>query len=351
MPEPGKEVPPEVRPVPRDAAEASAEQLSRGLWRLRLPVPYSPRGTVNCYLLEGAEGPCLIDCGTSLAPGWDALEHALVAAGVEPAEIGLLVCTHGHPDHYGLAATVKEVAGCPLAMAPGPPAVADILRDPLLPFAERRELVLRAGVPAELTGTAILSPGDDCHHEQPSPDLVLEDGDTLPGAFGAWRVIPIPGHAPTQIALHDEERRLLVSADLTAMQTMPYLEYGWSADPWAEQIESLRRCREADPAVLLPGHGPPVTDPAAALDEVRACFENAPGLITDALAGGERRELSAYEIVVATCGDDSPFYVRHMALAGALAMLERLVAAGACAARDGEDGIRQYALDSQPTER
>src|SRR4029078_12420049 len=77
MPEPGKEGPPEVRPVPRDAAERSAEQLSRGLWRLRLPVPYSSRGTVNCYLLEGAEGPCLIDCGTSLAPGWDALEHAL----------------------------------------------------------------------------------------------------------------------------------------------------------------------------------------------------------------------------------------------------------------------------------
>jgi glyoxylase-like metal-dependent hydrolase (beta-lactamase superfamily II) len=343
VPEPGKEIPPQVRPFPRDAAEATAEQLSPGLSRLRLPVPYAPRGTVNCYLLEGPGGHCLIDCGTSLPPGWDAVEHALAAAGVEPAAIELLVCTHGHPDHYGLAATVMEVAGCPLAMGPGSPAIADILRDPLLSFAERRELVHRAGVPSELWDAAILSPGDDCHHGQPAPDIVLEDGDALPGAFGAWRVIPIPGHAPAQIALHDEQRRLLVSADLTAMQTMPYLEYGWSDDPWAEQIESLRRCREADPAVLLPGHGPPVTDPAGALDEVRACFESAPGLITGSLAGGP---LSAYEIVVATCGDESPFYVRHMALAGALAMLERLIDAGVCVAHDDDDGIRRYALDS-----
>ena len=56
-------------------------------------------GTVNRVLLEQDAGWCLVDCGTSVAPGWDALEHALGLAGVETRAVELLVCTHAHADH------------------------------------------------------------------------------------------------------------------------------------------------------------------------------------------------------------------------------------------------------------
>jgi len=331
--------PPEVRPFARSADEAFAEELFDGVWRLILPLPYSPRGTVNCYLLEGAEGHCLVDCGTSLAPGWDALEQALAKAYTEPRSISLLVCTHAHPDHYGLAATTKERAGCALALAPGPLAVADVLRDPAVPVERRRELVRRAGVPPETLAAALLPPGDDCHHERPLPDVRLQEGDTIPSRSGAWRVVPAPGHAPTQLVLLHERTRVLICADLTVTLRIPYLEYGHSADPWAEQIASLARCRNLDATLLLPGHGRPLAEPDQALAGAVACFETAPGLILDSIVDGP---LSAYEVVLEVSGEDAPFYTRHMSLAGALCVLERLEDSGECVAVDGKDGIRRF---------
>src|SRR3954447_3417613 len=98
--------PPEVKPFERSADEAYAERVVDGIVRLCLPLPYSPRGTVNAYLLEQDPGWWLVDRGPSVAPGWDALEHALGVAGVETRAVALLVCTHAHADHYGLAAEV-----------------------------------------------------------------------------------------------------------------------------------------------------------------------------------------------------------------------------------------------------
>lgn len=343
----GNDVPREVRPFARSAGEASAEELFDSVWRLTLPLPYSRRGTVNCYLLEGADGHCLIDCGTSLEPGWDALEHALRQAGTESGAIALLVCTHAHPDHYGLAATVKERTGCALALAPGPLAVADILRDPIMPVARRRELVRRAGVPSENATAALLAPGDDCHHERPVPDKLLLEGDTISSTSGAWRVVPAPGHAPTQLVLLHERRGLLVSADLTVTLTIPYLEYGHSADPWAEQIASLERCRALDSTLLLPGHGSPDSDPERTIGRALACFEAVAGLILDSVSDAP---LSAYEVVANVSGGEIPFYVRHMSLAGALCVLERLVESGACVAVEGADRVRRFRA-GQPTYR
>ena len=347
MPETGNEIPSEVRPFARSADEARAEELLDGIWRLTLPVPYSPRGTVNCYLLDSADGPCLVDCGTSLAPGWEALEHALAQAGTKPQAIALLVCTHAHPDHYGLAATMKEQTRCTLALAPGPLAVADVLRDPIVPLERRRELVRRAGVPEAAAAAALRTPGDDCHHERVHPDLQLHDGDPVHSRRGPWRVVAAPGHAPTQVALFHERTRVLISADLTVTLKLPYLEYGHSRDPWAEQIASLGRCRNLAATLLLPGHGEPVADPDATLGDALRCFEAVPGLV---LASAAHGPLSAYEIVLDILGEDAPFYVRHMSLAGALCVLERLVDSGECVAVDGEDGIRRFSA-GKPTYR
>src|SRR5262245_35585651 len=153
-------VPAEVRPVARSADEARAEVVLDGIVRLRLPVPYTAFGSVNAFLLAHDDGWCLVDCGSSAPPGWDALERALGLAGVSPEDIALLVCTHTHADHYGLAAEVMTRAGCPLALAPGPTASAETLRDPVVPLENRLELAVRAGVPEELRLAAVSHPGD-----------------------------------------------------------------------------------------------------------------------------------------------------------------------------------------------
>ncbi|MBI5627496.1 MAG: MBL fold metallo-hydrolase [Candidatus Rokubacteria bacterium] len=48
----------------------------------------------TCLLLQGAEGDCLLDCGASSL-------IAMRRAGVDPSEIGWVLLTHLHGDHFG----------------------------------------------------------------------------------------------------------------------------------------------------------------------------------------------------------------------------------------------------------
>src|SRR5262245_29017221 len=184
--------------VERRADEAVAEAVADGVWRLVLPLPYENATDVNCWLLEYPDGWCLVDCGTAMTPGWDALEHALAAAGASPDELALLVCTHSHADHYGLAAEIRGRTGCTLALAPGLRAAVDVMRDPIVPLERRLELTRLAGVPEGTGDVAILPGAGDAYHPRPEPDLVLESGDLVEAAGTAWRVVPALGHCCCQ---------------------------------------------------------------------------------------------------------------------------------------------------------
>ena len=90
-----------------------------GLWRLRLPLPWPGVPHGNAYAIAAGSGVVLVDTGLSRArlasvssssrstrPGC-ALEH-----------VRLVVCTHAHSDHYGMAAPIIQAAGCELWMHP-----------------------------------------------------------------------------------------------------------------------------------------------------------------------------------------------------------------------------------------
>ena len=309
MDEPTSDVPVEVRPFPRSAQEVSAERVMDGIIRLRLPLPYSPSAMVNAFLLERAGGGWyLVDCGTSIAPGWSALERALGLAGVETSAIELLVCTHAHADHYGLASEVMERSGCPLALAAGPTASAEVLRDTIVPLEHRLALAQRAGVPQEIALAAVSHPGGDGLHPRPAPDLVLDEGLELETLAGRWRVVPAPGHSPTQVMLFDDRSRMLLSADLVLAPAIPYAEHDYTPDPWAEHVASLERARALGPTLLLPGHGAPNADAAERIAKALAATAAAEERVHDLIATTPR---SAWEVVDEILGPDAPFYPRQ----------------------------------------
>lgn len=328
----------ELRPFPRSADEATAIRIDEGLWQLRLPLAYTSVGTVNCWLLETRGGWCLVDCGSLLPPSWDALERALTLAGVEPRAIELLVCTHAHSDHYALASKVLEVSGCELALAPGPLVPTDVMRDPRTPLERRLELAHWAGVPDDVAPAAARHPGDEGHHPRPEPHRLLLEGDIVDTLGGPWRVVPAPGHSPTQIVLFAERSQRLISADLVFAGRLPYLEYGYTNDPWAEHVASLARARALDAATLLPGHGDVTTEVARAFDAATGSVEAAPVRL---LASIERAPRTAYAAMLDVLGSESTFYRRHPALSPTVCILERLVAHGRARAVD-EDGVRSY---------
>jgi glyoxylase-like metal-dependent hydrolase (beta-lactamase superfamily II) len=332
--------PADLRPVARGLEHVRVHQLDADVWGLRLPLPYRDTASVNAYLLALDDGYCLVDCGTSLDPGWDVLEHALGLAGTGPEELRLLVGTHLHADHVGLAATVVERTGCDYLHGLGPHTIDDALRDPAVPLADRRAAARREGIPAnELDHWVDNHLADDVWHERQPPRRLLVGGDTLRTRAGTWTVVPIAGHSPAQIALFEERRRWVISADLAYDIAHPFFEYGWTLDPYAEHLASLDRVAALEPRMLLPGHGRPADDAPERLAAARRATE---ALATNLLAALSQTPRSAYELAVETVPDAEDNNRRQAFISTALCTLEHLERHGRITAHD--DGVRRWSV-------
>ena len=80
-----------------------------GIHCLRIPTPFAV-GRVNCYLLED-EPLTLIDTGPNSGKALDELQSQLAEHGHAIEDIELLVITHQHIDHLGLAEIVVQRSG------------------------------------------------------------------------------------------------------------------------------------------------------------------------------------------------------------------------------------------------
>ena len=84
-------------------------------------------GRVNAYLIE--DSPLtLVDSGPNSAKALDELEQALAARGHAIEDIELLVISHQHIDHFGLASILARRSGAEVAALDGPRAVPARLR-------------------------------------------------------------------------------------------------------------------------------------------------------------------------------------------------------------------------------
>ncbi|HUA72305.1 MAG TPA: MBL fold metallo-hydrolase [Solirubrobacteraceae bacterium] len=330
----------ESRWTVRRATDARAYELADEFWCLRLPLRFVAPRSVNAYLIPLAGGYCLVDCGTSLDPGWSALEYALGLAGVAPEQLSLLVCTHLHADHAGLAAEVVARTGCEFARGAGPATPDHRLRDPRVPLDDRRRLARREGIPtAELDEWVEPEPEDDLDYPNVVPDRALVSGDQIHSRLGTWTVVPAPGHSPTQILLHNRGRGWLIMADLAYDVGDPFFEYGASRDPYAEHVASLDRALELDAALAFPGHGRVVESPRHRLRVARTAAQSTRARVLDALTDQPR---TAYEIALKLLGPRDDWGERQSMISVVLCLCEHLEAHGLARGEIGSDGIRRF---------
>lgn len=339
-PAPAGRPPSIVHRVPRPAEAARAHLIEDHLLALQLPVCYPTVASVNAYLLGREDGWLLIDCGSSLPPGWDGLLAALARAQVPPQAIDTLIVSHSHADHRGLAAEVVRRTGCRLAMGPGPHTQIDVFRDASLPLAERMRRGRGEGVPEQLL-TAIVDelPASDTGYPHCEPEIVLAPGQTLRTRCGELEVIALPGHSADQIGLWNREKRWLISADVALPGEASYLEYGTQADPHAGQLASLDRAIALDPELLLSGHGRPRPSPRAFLEECRAAVLARLDMLARALDATPR---STWEIAGVLRDDDGSLDQWQRSLTGARSVLEHLQERGEASGALHDDGIWRW---------
>jgi glyoxylase-like metal-dependent hydrolase (beta-lactamase superfamily II) len=318
-----------------------SEKVLPGIWRLRLPLPWPgvPHGNVWAVAADG--GIVLFDTGIGGKGRLRQFDLALGQAGLGLEDVRLLVCTHSHTDHYGLAAPIVEGAGCELWMHPAWEHVRLLADDPAAALEQRLEVARQSGVPIA---------GLERYRESRSEDddngidaIVEPDRDLLPGVevetdLGVWQVYETPGHAPSHVVLHQPERKLMISGDHLLGRTVLFFDHGHSPDPVGEFLGSLDEVEPLAVDLCLPGHGRPFRDPKAKIAEGRRQVDELLGKTREALGGGEKTGFKIVAEIVGAENVNTP--VSAWVLQIVLSCLDHLAILGEVEKVDGTDPQR-----------
>ena len=275
---------------------ARADRVVPGVWRLRLPLPWPGVPHGNAWALSSGSGVVLVDTGLGGPGAIRQLELALSQAGLRLEHVRLLVVTHAHSDHYGLAGPIVDAAGCELWMHPNHAHMTKRAEDPDLTIQRRIEVARQSGVPEEaLRRYESSQKGGGIGVDR----VVLPDRDLLPGVevdtdLGVLQVYETPGHAPSHICLHQADRGILISGDHLLGRVSLYYDYGYTPDPAGEFLSSLDTIAALPSRLCLSGHGRPFIDVAGHIEANRREVAERMGRVRRALEAGAK---TPFEIV------------------------------------------------------
>ncbi len=316
--------------------------------RLVLPTPF-PVGPVNAYVLLGTP-LTLVDPGPAWPPAREALASGLRKLGLGLGHVQVIVITHPHLDHYGLASEVARASGAKIVahVDAAPRLAAGIRVDGQGEKAALGAVLARAGVPAGYAGSLFGQwAAADRLAEPVEVDRAVADGDTVDGGGVTWRVISTPGHSPGAACFHDEGSRGLIAGDhlLSEISTNAIMDFEETArsEPAASEaaaggssivrrkslliyIESLRKVAALDVGEVFPGHGEPFTGHRALIERRMRHYETRKAAIARVLA--DLGPSPAFRVATALFPQQTQAMGQFLALSEVLGHLDLLEAEG-----------------------
>jgi glyoxylase-like metal-dependent hydrolase (beta-lactamase superfamily II) len=338
-----------VEPAPEEAA-AWEHAAAEGIHAIALPTPFLV-GRVNCYLIED-EPLTLVDTGPNSGTSLDQLETGLAALGHQLEDLELIVLTHQHMDHLGLVGILARRSGARVAAWHE---LAGYLRHFSAAAAGddafAMTLMRRHGVPDNLaTALSVGAAAYRAFGSSGEVDLPLHDGSRLQFAGRSLTALHRPGHSPSDVILHDPERRIVIGGDhlLSRISSNPLMSrpldaaaVGTGQRPHALETynASLRATRALDTGLVLGGHGPPVTDHVALIDERLRMTDRRARKIAGLLESGPQ---SAYELATSMWANVAVTQA-FLTLSEVLGHLDLLVADGEVV-EDDDGGLVRFRL-------
>jgi glyoxylase-like metal-dependent hydrolase (beta-lactamase superfamily II) len=308
-----------------------------------IPIPLTHVGSVNAWLLPG-DPVTLIDTGPRDDGALSALEAGLRREGLRVEDIELLLATHHHLDHVGLAATIQRRSGAAVAVL-----------DRMADYAARysagveedrrfaRGLMTHHGVPDQLVAdTDELWNYIRATTEDFRTDVRLSEGDQVRAGGRTLRVVARPGHSTTDTVFVDEHDavafvgdHLLATISSNTEICAPERAADGRARSRLRYLESLERTRSMPLARLLTGHGAPVTEHARL---VRARLRDHRRRCERILAVLEDGPQTAFEIAGGLWPERTVAEQSLLVVWEVIGNLELLLAAGAVDERVGDTG-------------
>lgn len=258
-----------------DVAQPLERAAACGVHCLAIPTPFAV-GRVNCYLIED-DPLTLLDAGPNSATSLTTLEALLEAHGHRVEDLQRIVVTHQHIDHIGLVEILAQRSGaevCALdALAPW---LADYKHQMEENDSFSAAIMLRNGIPQDVVyalravSASFRAWGAAAHVTRP-----LAAGELLRFASRSWRVLYRPGHSPSDTVFFDEASGELFGGDhlLKRISSNPLISRPLDGDSERRAralmtyLDSLRQTREMELRVVFGGHGEPVEDHRALIEE------------------------------------------------------------------------------------
>jgi glyoxylase-like metal-dependent hydrolase (beta-lactamase superfamily II) len=267
--------------------------------QIALPVPYL--GFVNLWLLEG-DPLTLVDTGPSNVEALTALEEQLGDRGLAVEDVELVLITHHHLDHSGLAATIKERSGARIAAHRGTARWgADYHHRVAQEHAFTLALMAQHGVPDSVIEASepffVYIVSDSGPFET---DVVLSDGDSIRAGDRTLRTVFRPGHSTTDTLFVDDDSGdafvgdHLLATITSGAELMPTeLPGDERRRALLEYLGNLRKTEAMQLRTCYPGHGPTIDDHRTLIQERRAFHAQRLKLIAGHVRDGSS---TAYEV-------------------------------------------------------
>jgi glyoxylase-like metal-dependent hydrolase (beta-lactamase superfamily II) len=335
--------------------ELLARAAEAGIHRLAIPTPFQV-GRVNAYLIE--DSPLtLVDSGPNSGKALDELEQALAARGHAIEDIELLVITHQHIDHFGLASILARRSGAEVAaLASLAPYLHDYRQAAELDDRYAERMMLLHGIPADVvTALRAVSASFRAWGSAVEVTRPLHDGEELQLRDRTLRVLHRPGHSPSDTVFLDESRSLMLAADhlIKHISSNPLLSRPLGAPPdfadrseigqrprsLVDYIASLKLTRAQELSLVLPGHGEPISEHAALIDKRLRLHDRRAEKIHGLIAAQPR---TAHEIALELWGNVAVTQA-YLTLSEVLGHVDLLVADGRVVER-AADGVVRFAV-------
>jgi len=251
------------------------------------PARSFPTLTNNIYVIDDGEQYVLIDAGSGmerpnadLLAGFTAIgEH--LGRPFSPADIGTILITHGHIDHFGGLPFLRQYTAAPAGVHVLDRRVLSNHEERMV-FAYRRlETFLEgAGVSAEervvLMSVYLFS---KTYYRSTPVQFLLEEGRPTVGGFGVFHV---PGHCPGQVCLLVDD--VLLTADQVLSRITPHqapesITLNMGLGHYLDSLDKVA----ALPGVRLGlgGHEDPIDDVPGRVAAIRAAHDERLGKIMD----------------------------------------------------------------------
>jgi glyoxylase-like metal-dependent hydrolase (beta-lactamase superfamily II) len=284
-------------------------EVLNGVHQIKAPSPGGASWHTNVYVIEGSNGHILVDSGWDSQECLWALQEGMKAANLKLRDIKKVIITHIHPDHYGLSTKIKQICGAEVAIHRiDAGLIVPRYKDFTQLLKNLGKLLRQNGVPEnELPQLQEASLWMNNYVTTDSPDLKLEDGDTISNGSFELEVLWTPGHSPGHICLYERERKFILSGDHVLYDTTPHIGFNpqSSDNPLGDYVSSLKKLERLKVHFALPGHGPVFNALGLRIEEILQHHENRKRAIMKSLGSGLKTAYGVAQDIPWTTGGGS----------------------------------------------